>query len=221
MRMFAVPNAEARNHIITISFEYEDAQGNPFTAVENIGVNVQQISRLELGQAMIPDSVSVGEPIDMNFNVQNTGRVTLYNLRIRVEADGWDTSGADRVIGHFTSGSFDFYFGRIIPQTPGDHVVTLVASYHDVMDVLHEIREDFHIHVFDWGGGMDDFPMWDDGDWPMWDDPWGMEEEGEGLLTNPWFWGGTGGVGLVGAGAGGFIFLRKRKHKALDMMGED
>ena len=220
MRMFAVPNADPRNHIITITFEYEDALGNPFTAEENIGVNVQQVSRLELGTPAVAEMVDLHMPIDIQLNVHNTGRVTLYNLRIRIEAEGFDLTGADQVLGNFTSGSFDLYWGRIIPLVGGDHEITIVASYHDAMDVLHEIRESFHVHVMDWGGG-DDFPMWED-DWPMWeDDHWMGDNDGDGAGLPTWAWIGGGLTALLGSGGGGFFYLRKRRNKALDLMGED
>ena len=51
----------------------------------------------------MPDSVSVGEESNVMFGINNTGKVTLYNVMARFEADSiqtrtptWEISNPER-----------------------------------------------------------------------------------------------------------------------------
>jgi hypothetical protein len=195
LRLFAIPDAAARNHTITVSFVYEDMEANPFDSTANIGVNVRQLSRLDLGQVSVQEFVQLGVPVHVNFNFSNTGRSTLRNLRIRFEGEGIDGSNADDNFGNMQGGEFNFFFGSFAPVEPGPTTVRLVATFDDDMDEPHEIVKEFPIEVMGGFGGGGDFGERPgmDGGFDMFP---GFEEEGEGnwwtgdtLWTSLWFWG--------------------------------
>ncbi|MCL2353481.1 MAG: hypothetical protein FWC69_02495 [Defluviitaleaceae bacterium] len=224
LRLFAIPDAPAMAHTIRVTFEYEDQNGGTHTISQNIGVNVRQTSRLELGDPNIPDSWSMGMPIHLNFNASNTGRSTLFNLRVRFEGDGFDTSRADEMFGHVQSGHSGSFWSNITPMEPGPQTVYMIATFEDEMAEQHEIRQSFVVDVMggfggDMGfGGGDRFPP-DDGFGGGWDDPWGEEDSDGSWFTNPWV---IAAAGVVLAGAAVvIIILVKRKNSHNDDNDDD
>ena len=209
IRMFVIPDAIPRNHTVTITFEYEDLDGNEFRATEEIGVNVQQVSRLELGQIAMAEMVNIWEPVQTSFTVHNTGRVTLYNLRVRIEGEGIDGSQAEQIFGNFTSGQFNEFWGMFVPTMGGQTTVRVVATYNDAMGITHEMVEELDLYVMEmvW----DDRPMWDDD----WHDDWHADESGGGFsFEDNWI---LIVIILAGAcGAGGYFFIQKKRKGGLD-----
>jgi uncharacterized repeat protein (TIGR01451 family) len=225
MRLFAIPDAAPRNHVITINFEYEDAEGNPFEATENIGVNVRQESRLEMSVPHLPSVVTQGERIGAEIILLNAGRSTLLNLRVRVEGEG--ITPAEEVFGHVQSGHFNQFWANFFAEMPGPTTVYIVATFDNEMGEQQVETLSF---------GLEIMPGWDDGDFPggdfdrfpdgggdfpdMWGEDW-MDGEGGGLLTNVWFW-----VAIVGGAAVlavGIILLvrRNRKRNEALLLGDD
>ncbi|MCL2350301.1 MAG: NEW3 domain-containing protein [Defluviitaleaceae bacterium] len=159
LRLFAIPDATAMNHTIRITFIYEDDTGASHNRTEYIGVNVRQISRLDLGDPHVGDWQMMGMPIHMSFNVHNTSRSTLFILRVHFEGEGFDVSNADEVFGNFQAGHAGNFWGSVTPQTPGPATLYLVATWEDAMAEPHEIRRAFHMDVqggFGGGDGFDD-----------------------------------------------------------------
>ena len=207
MRLFAIPDAAPGNHTITVAFEYEDAEGNPFDATEDIGINVRQMSRLEFPGINIQEFANIGMPVQVNFNVLNTGRATLYNLRVWIEGEGIDASGADEIFGNFASGDFNFFWGNFFPLEPGSTTVRVMASYDDAMGERHYETREFNMEIM---GGFD---MDMDGDFsfiggPDFDFMGGFDMEGDGawLASLPWLTI-AGGAGVILLFAGGGVFL--------------
>jgi uncharacterized repeat protein (TIGR01451 family) len=227
MRLFAIPDAAPRNHVIIISFDYEDAEGNPFEATENIGVNVRQQSRLELSMMPgIPTMVMEGDRIDVSVTALNAGRSTLFNLRVRLEGEG--ITPTEEVFGNVQSGNMNNFWANFFATQPGHTTVYLIANFEDEMGEAREIVQAFDMEVMgmgggDWdGGGFDRFPE-GGGDFSGFrdDDSMWHEEEDGGFWTNIWFWVGVGGGVIVAAGAIILLVRRKRKRDEAFALDDD
>jgi len=218
LRLFAIPDAAPRNHVITINFEYEDAEGNPFDATANIGVNVRQQSRLELSiMPGIPTMVMQGDRVDTNVTALNAGRSTLFNLRVRLEGEG--ITPTEEVFGNVQSGHMNNFWANFFATEPGPTMVHLIATFEDEMGEAHEIVQSFDMEVLgmggfdeDWGGG--DFDRWPDGggDFGMWPED-GMG--GDGLFSGLLMWIAIGGGVLIVAGGTVLtvvLIKRRKKH---------
>ncbi len=194
--MFTVPDAQAKTYTITANFEYEDSEGTEYTAVELIGVPVVQQSKLEIGEISLPLEAYVGEAVPISVEFYNTGRVTLYNMMVKLEGD-FQTEYGSYYIGNFEMGSSDYFEGMIIPQEPGELTGFLVFSYEDSSGENVEIREEFTLNVME--------PM------PMEEFPEDMPPMEEGRsFKGIWI-----GLLLILASIGGFIFYKKRKKKGM------
>ncbi|MCL2572999.1 MAG: hypothetical protein FWE34_00425 [Defluviitaleaceae bacterium] len=221
MRLFAIPDAAPRNHVITINFEYEDAEGNPFDATESIGVNVRQESRLEMSIPSIPTVVTEGDRISAEVILLNAGRSTLFNLRVRLEGEG--ITPHEEVFGNVQSGHFNNSWAQIFAVQSGPSTIYIIATFDDEMGQQHTVTETVEIEIL----SMMDFGGWDDGGFGDWNGGggdfgfWGEEGFGEdgGFLTNIWFWVAIGG-GLI-AVTGVTILLVRRRKKFNDEFGLD
>jgi len=156
LRMFTVPNADPRTYNIEVTFDYEDEDFEEFQEVEQISVSVRQITRLEVSNLQIPAQAPVWNPIFLDFNIINSGRVTLANLRVSLEGN-FDTSGIDIFVGNMGRGNSASFSGNFTPIIPGEQAGTLTVSGEDETGELVYYRHDFVLYV-------EDMMMRDEGD---------------------------------------------------------
>lgn len=154
--MFTVPDAQAKTYTITANFEYEDSQGEQYTATELIGVPVIQQSKLEVSELSYPPEAFVGEPIPIFVEFYNTGKVTLYNMMVKLEGD-FQTENGSFYVGNFEMGRSEYFEGMVIPMELGELSGSLVFTYEDSSGQNVEIREDFTLNVME-PMPMDEFP---------------------------------------------------------------
>ncbi|HEY4544649.1 MAG TPA: hypothetical protein VIG40_08420 [Tissierellaceae bacterium] len=204
--MFTVPDAQAKTYTITANFEYEDSQANEYTATELIGVPVVQKSKLDVGELNVPDELFAGDfnPISLEF--YNTGKVTLYNLMVRLEGN-FQKENANLYVGNFETGSSEMFDATIIPNEPGELKGRIIFSYEDSAGETIEHIEEFTSNVVEFTPpeGMDDFPM------P--EEPTGIKK----ILKNKWVWLGL----IVLAVVGRKIYKKRKEQKEYDENHED
>lgn len=201
--MFTVPDALAKTHTITANFEYEDSKAEPYTATELIGVPVVQQSKLELGELNLPTEAFVNEPLPVSLEFYNTGKVTLYNLMVKLEGN-FNAENGQYYVGNFESGTSDYFDGSIIPMEAGKLGGELVFTYEDSTGETQEIRKEFNLDVMDMPP-MDEFP-----------DEFDPNNNGgkKGILKSKWLW---IFISIIGAGSGVFFFKKKKKKKQEEM----
>ena len=211
IRMFTVPNADPRTYNIEVIFDYEDADFEEFEEVERLGINVQQVARLEMGNLHMPDFAMAFAPQFVDFNIINSGRVTLANLRVSMEGD-FDTSRMDIFVGNIGRGNIAPFSGEFTAFEPGEHPGAIIISGEDEVGNLIEVRHDFVIFV-------DEMPAWDED--MMWDERMMMgDDDSQGESGIPtWMWI-AGAVVIIAGGAGGFVLYRKKKKNQQDVFSD-
>jgi hypothetical protein len=219
LRMFTVPNVAPRTYNIEVVFEYEaEGFGEQLKETEQLSINVRQISRLELSNIQIPGFGTVFQPVFVDFNIINSGRVPLANLRISMEGD-FDTQGMDIFVGNMGRGNTAAYTGQFTPTEPGEHQGTLIVSGEDEIGELTEYRHEFTIFVEeamafdDMGGDM----MFND-----WDGQAGMPADGglfDGFMWSVWMWGAAVLLVII-AGVIIALVIRKKRRNNKDLFEE-
>ncbi|MCL2360362.1 MAG: hypothetical protein FWC73_00950 [Defluviitaleaceae bacterium] len=239
--MFTVPDASPRIYTMQVNLDYQDEEFDHHEVTELISVPVAQDSRLETRPpevAIMPFMDMFGF-VDFEFDIINSGRVNLRNLRVRVDGN-FDTSQANDYLGNLQQGRVVNFRGRIFPSEPGLQEGAIVVYAEDDAGEIVEIVHPFTIDVM--GGGMgDEFMMGDDefmfgddemffeggGDrfdrfpgGPM--DEMGMDMYGEeegGIFSRIWafmrrsvFWGPAAGV-IVAAGVAVVVIWNKKRSK--------
>lgn len=197
-----VSDALAKTYTITANFEYEDSNGEEYTAIELIGIPVIQQSKLEVGELLVPPEAYAWEPTPISVEFYNTGKVTLYNMMVKLEGD-FPTENATYYVGNFESGSTDYFEGLIIPEEPGELKGAIVFTYEDSTGEIVEYREEFTLNVMK-PMPMDEFPE----EMPPMDEPRGIKK----LLKSKGFW---ITIILISAAIGGFVFYKKKKKKGM------
>lgn len=155
IKMFTVPDAKAKTYTIVANFEYEDGKAKEYTATELIGVPVVQKSRLDIGQLNLQEELYQNEPGSINLEFYNTGKVTLYNLMVRLEGKFQKENGS-LFVGNFEPGSNETFDATIIPSDIGPLEGEIVFTYEDSTGQVIEHREPFSGNVIEGMMGGDD-----------------------------------------------------------------
>jgi hypothetical protein len=161
LKFYTVSDAEARTYKLQIRFTYQDEDLNDYEETEQIAINVQQATSLEIENIELPDTASVGQNIDIYSSIYNTGRVTVRNIRIRVDTetpDAMDSSSLEGWLGTIGIGNTMNFDGALVPQLAGNQKGDIVFSGEDDAGELVEYKIPFNINVTDdggMGGGFD------------------------------------------------------------------
>ncbi len=202
--MFTVPDAQAKTYTLTANFEYEDSQGE-YTAEELIGVPVVQSSKLDTGELSVFPEAYVGQSSPISLEFYNTGKVTLYNMMVKLEGD-FQVENGQYYVGNFTSGSSEYFEGYVIPNAPGELQGAVVFTYEDSTGQTQEVRKEFTLNVMD-APPMPEFP---DGMPPMEEPKAGGIK---GILKSKVFW----GIFITIIAVVAFVVYKKKKNKVKEM----
>lgn len=210
VKMYTVPDAQAKTYQVQANFEYEDEENNEFKASENIGIPVVQASRLEVGEVQTQNSFSAGDGSPLSVTFYNTGKVTLYNMMVRVESEdpSVQIQNPTYYIGNFVSGSTESHDAQINSMEPGTKKVKLIFSYEDSTGTKQEKVEELTYEVSE-APQFDPNAMGPDGMMPG--EMPGMEEEGfmakvKNIASKWYTW------VILAAIVGAIVILARRAH---------
>jgi CARDB. len=209
LRLYVVPDAQPKTYTVTVNFEYEDESGNEYTSTELLGVNVKQAAKVETSEIVIPETSELYAPISLYFDIYNTGKVALSNLKVTLEGD-IDTTSKSTYIGNCASGESGYYEGSFSVINLGENNVKLTISYDDASG---EKVEDVHEYTII---GSEPIPVEEGMDGEMGED----YADGSGPLSIGKIAEIVGGVVVIIAIAA-VIFKKKRAKKAAKFIEED
>lgn len=141
LRLYVVPDAQPKTYTIKVNFEYEDDSKTEYTSTELLGVNVKQSTNVETSEIVIPETSELYMPISVYFDIFNTGKVALSNLKVTLEGD-IDTTSKSTYIGNCASGESGYYEGSFSVINEGENNVKLTISYDDASgEKVEEVHE--------------------------------------------------------------------------------
>ena len=124
---------------------------------------IKQEAKLDTGTAEImPESIAVGEQSNVMFSIFNTGKTTLFNVKVNYESDTVD-SGVTYLgnIAPGNTGNVDSMLTGIAPDM-GDGIVKAVITYEDEAGNETRYEKDLNLSVYEMTfdeGMMEDIPM--------------------------------------------------------------
>ncbi len=202
LTMYTIPSAVAKTYQITVQMAYEDEEGNEIEATETLGIPVEQVTKIEVGDVYV-DQGMVGTETPFSVTFYNRGRTNISNMMVYIKGDGFDVQENRTFIGNFEIGASEVYEPTIVPNQAGALKGTLVVEYEEPSGKAQVIEQEFDFQVDEMieDMGMNDMGM----------DPSLMEGEGEKPNASMTYVG--IGVGVLIAIVIVMIVLKKRKEK--------
>lgn len=202
--MISRPGVDQRSYGLTIKANYDSPEFKNAEDTMSVDIPVKQIPRLNTGTfEVMPDSISVGEESNVMFGINNTGKVTLYNVMARFEADSIQTT--DTYVGNIKSGetgNVDCMVTGSAPTTD-DGKVKVIISYEDENGEVSEVEKELTLYVSEPAPDMDDMDMSGMDEMPQ-EEPGPVQKYGKIILA---------AVVIVGAVVGITVFRKHRKRK--------
>lgn len=193
------PDTAPRTYTITANFEYEDADGNPYTSSEVIGIPVIQSAEIELGDLKVDKEGFVGGEMPLSLEFFNTGKSVLSNVMVKMRGN-FDADTNTYFAGNVAPGSAQTYDVNITPRAKGEQKGEIVITYDDSTGRKQELIKPFVVQV--------------EGDMPA-----GDEEEMDSPRPA---WAIPLGVTLIAAIVGAIAFyVYKKRKKSGDVDDED
>ena len=161
--MFTIPDAPPRVYAMRVHFEYQDEDYYIHESTELLSIPVAQFARLETEPPTIffPEFMSMWDTVELDFQIINSGRVLLHNMRVRIDGpfntNPFGTGDANLFMGQLRVGHTNFYRRSIQPLEEGLIEGALVIYGEDDTGEIVEVRQEFAIEVMGGGGFGDDF----------------------------------------------------------------
>ncbi|MCB6608256.1 CARDB domain-containing protein [[Clostridium] symbiosum] len=142
------PTANQKSYTMTIKEQYDSPEFKNAKEEVKISIPIKQEPRLNTGTIeVMPDSISVGSETNVMFGINNTGKVLLYNVMVRFEADSIQTT--DAYVGNIKpgeTGNLDTMVTGVAP-TEDDGKVKIIISYEDENGLATEIEKEMMLYV--------------------------------------------------------------------------
>lgn len=146
--MQAAANLEEKAYKLTVTDEYEDRYGNPYTVTDTIYLPVTIKQRGEITGVYAESDVTLGDSIEIMGSVSNLGASTLYNVKAKI--DTRFTSEGDVYIGNIEpgkNGSIDILANTTKTTGTGGEMGKLIVTYEDKSGNVTTLEENFSISV--------------------------------------------------------------------------
>ncbi len=142
------PTAEQKSYRMTIQEQYDSPEFKNAKEEVKISLPVKQEPRLNTSTIeVMPDSIEVGSESNVMFGINNTGKVLLYNVMARFEADSIQT--IDAYVGNIKpgeTGNVDTMISGVAP-TSDDGKVKIIISYEDENGKITEVEKEMMLFV--------------------------------------------------------------------------
>ena len=167
MHYSSSPSAEQRSYTITITEQYDSPEYKNAKETVKFAIPIKQEARLNTGNIeVMPNAIQVGGESNIMFDINNTGKVILYNVTAIFEDDSIQRS--ENYIGNIKpgeSGNVDAMIYGIAP-TMDDGMITVTITYEDENGTVSSVDKEIQLMV------SEPMPMED----PVMDDFMVMEE---------------------------------------------
>ncbi|MDE6941400.1 MAG: hypothetical protein K2P40_10735, partial [Lachnospiraceae bacterium] len=163
IEMEAKADLSQKPYVLTVNMKYDTEDQVNLTDVAHVSVPIKQEAKLDTGTAEImPESIAVGEQSNVMFSIFNTGKTTLFNVKVNYESETVD-SGITYLgnIAPGNTGNVDSMLTGIAPDT-GAGTVKAVITYEDEAGNESRYEKDLNLLVYEMTfdeGMMENVPM--------------------------------------------------------------
>lgn len=148
MEMTAKADLVQKPYAIDMTMKYEDEKYNAYENKTSLSVPVKQLSRIEYGTPeVLPESITIGSQANVVFSVYNTGKTTLYNVKVRFEDE--TVSGGEYYVGKLESGATGNVDTMVTGEavTMDDGMIKTIISYENDSGEVTEVETQIPLYV--------------------------------------------------------------------------
>lgn len=167
LRLSSKPGVDQRSYGLKVLAKFDSPEFKNAEESMTVDIPIKQIARLNTGTFdIMPESINVGDEANIMFGINNTGKVLLYNVSVKFEADSIRTT--DAYVGNIKPGETGNVDCMVTGETPttDDGIIKVTISYEDengeVSSEEKELRlmvtEDIPMDEMD-VGNFEDVPM--------------------------------------------------------------
>lgn len=193
------PDAPQKTVSISVDMTYEDKDGNPITAKDNISIPLVQDLRLVIDDIVPPTELFTGQQSSVSVQYYNMGKTALSNLRVTAEGTNLEFSQSPATfVGNFEAGKNEYYDLSIIPISEGPVEGNVVFTFENTAGEESRIEKPFSFTAQEM---------------PVVDEPIDGEIPPENTMSKK-------NIALIAgafiAAVAGFIVFKKHKKKKMD-----
>lgn len=222
IQMEAKSDLAQKPYVLTINTKYDTKSALNLSDVANVSIPVKQEAKMDVGTAEImPGSIAVGEQSNVMFSIFNTGKTTLYNVKVTYETE--TVQSGMTYIGNLApgaTGNVDSMVTGVAPDM-GDGTVLAVVTYEDEAGNETRYEVPLSLYVYEEYVGEE---TWNE--YPMDEDMSYMGDENSDTATLPVVFIIIGVVVVIAVIVVVIIVLKKKKaaklrKEELDLLDED
>ncbi|NDO48971.1 hypothetical protein FMM75_05870 [Lachnospiraceae bacterium MD335] len=150
IEMEAKSDLAQKPYVLTVNMKYDTDEQINIADTAHVSVPIKQESKLDTSSAEImPESIAVGEQSNVMFSVYNTGKTTLYNVKVSYKSDSVDE--ALTYLGNIApgqTGSVDSMVTGVASDT-GEGIVKAIISYEDEAGNETQVEKDLNLSVYE------------------------------------------------------------------------
>ncbi len=200
LRFKSKAGLDPKAYALTIKEKYDSPDFKNAEESVVINIPISQIARVGIGTiTALPDTVSVGSDTSVNFSVNNTGKVTLYNTMVKLESSY--IKPVDMYLGNIKAGESKVadMMVSVTGMSTEDEKIKITISYEDEEGKVSTMEKDMDLTIEEAAEDIPDDNMSD------------MEESvKKPWYTNPLLW--IIVVIIIGSTAG-YVIFKKIKSK--------
>ena len=133
---------------ISMSMKYEDSSATQYEGSSSLAIPVKQAARFEFSELEIaPEAVAVGEEANITCSLYNTGRIKLYNVKVKFEGEGIEAK--EVFVGNVDSGATGSIDGIVtaMQETAGNQKFKMIVSYEDDAGKASTVEKEFSLQI--------------------------------------------------------------------------
>ena len=142
------PSAEQRSYTVTITEQYDSPEYKNAKESVKIAVPIKQEARLNTGNIeVMPNAIEVGGETNIMFDLNNTGKVQLYNVTAIFEADSIQRS--ENYVGNIKPGESGNVDAMIVgtAATMDDGMINVMIQYEDENGTISTVEKEIQLFV--------------------------------------------------------------------------
>lgn len=150
IEMEAKSDLAQKPYVLTVNMKYDTDEQINLSDTAHVSVPIKQESKLDTSSAeVMPESIAVGEQSNVMFDVYNTGKTTLYNVKVSYKSDTVDEGLT--YLGNISpgqTGNVDSMVTGIAPDM-GEGIVKAVITYEDEAGNETQVEKDLNLYVYE------------------------------------------------------------------------